>query len=218
VTSDNGAVPDRLPSGVRRIVVMGVSGSGKSTVGVALAEAVGYQFVDGDSLHPAANVAKMTAGIALDDADRWPWLARVGQVLAGSPGIVVACSALKREYRDAIRSEAPDAFFVELDGSRTLLGERLGNRAGHFMPASLLDSQLATLEPLQSDEHGIRVGIDQPIDATVQEILHAFPQDSGLGVSGSSVSGLGASGSGASGSGAPGPGVPGSDAAGSGGS
>ncbi len=192
---------------------MGVSGSGKSTVGVALAEAVGYQFVDGDSLHPAANVAKMTAGIALDDADRWPWLARVGQVLAGSPGIVVACSALKREYRDAIRSEAPDAFFVELDGSRTLLGERLGNRAGHFMPASLLDSQLATLEPLQSDEHGIRVGIDQPIDATVQEILHAFPQDSGLGVSGSSVSGLGASGSGA-----PGPGVPGSDAAGSGGS
>ncbi|KQR54949.1 hypothetical protein ASF88_04955 [Leifsonia sp. Leaf336] len=145
---------------------MGVSGSGKSTVGRAVADAFDASFVDGDDLHPAVNVAKMTAGIPLTDADREPWLRAVGRTLADGAhgadgsggGIVVACSALKRSYRDLIRSEAPGTVFAELDGTRELLQERM-IRPGHFMPASLLDSQLATLEPLQPDEAGLRLDI-----------------------------------------------------------
>lgn len=144
------------------IVVMGVSGSGKSTVGALLAERLGVPFADGDGLHPAVNVAKMASGIPLDDTDRWPWLAAVGDTLsdARGTGMVVACSALRRAYRDAILAQAPDARFVELDGSRDLLGERIGSRRGHFMPPTLLDSQLALLEPLAEDEPGVRVSID----------------------------------------------------------
>lgn len=143
-----------------RVVVMGVSGSGKSTVGRAVADALGASFVDGDDLHPAANVAKMAAGIPLTDADREPWLRAVGRTLADGDdtGVVVACSALKRSYRDLIRAEAPGTVFAELDGPRELLQERM-IRPGHFMPASLLDSQLATLEPLQADEAGLRLDI-----------------------------------------------------------
>lgn len=143
-----------------KIVVMGVSGSGKSTIGSLVADALHCAFVDGDDLHPAANVAKMTAGIPLTDADREPWLRAVGSTLAaaGGAGVVVACSALKRSYRDLIRHEAPSAVFVELDGPRELLRERM-IRPGHFMPASLLDSQLATLEPLQPDEAGLRLDV-----------------------------------------------------------
>jgi carbohydrate kinase (thermoresistant glucokinase family) len=139
---------------------MGVSGSGKSTVGRAVADALGASFVDGDDLHPAANVAKMAAGIPLTDADREPWLRAVGRTLADGDdtGVVVACSALKRSYRDLIRAEAPGTVFAELDGPRELLQERM-IRPGHFMPASLLDSQLATLEPLQADEAGLRLDI-----------------------------------------------------------
>lgn len=149
-----------------QVVVMGVSGSGKSTVGVLIASGLNARFVDGDALHPAANVAKMSAGIPLDDEDRWPWLAEVARTLCepADSGIVVACSALKRRYRDAIRQGAPGALFIELDGSRDVLEERLAERHGHFMPSSLLDSQLATLEPLQSDERGARVGIAGPAD------------------------------------------------------
>ncbi|WP_295120733.1 gluconokinase [uncultured Leifsonia sp.] len=143
-----------------RVVVMGVSGSGKSTVGRVVADALGASFVDGDDLHPAANVAKMAAGIPLTDADREPWLRAVGRTLADGDdtGVVVACSALKRSYRDLIRAEAPGTVFAELDGPRELLQERM-IRPGHFMPASLLDSQLATLEPLQADEAGLRLDI-----------------------------------------------------------
>ncbi|SDY62075.1 gluconate kinase, SKI family [Herbiconiux ginsengi] len=142
---------------------MGVSGSGKSLIGSGLAARHGWVFVDGDDLHPEANVAKMAAGIPLTDADRWPWLDAVAATLAGSPGgIVVACSALRRVYRDRIRAAAPDAVFVELAGSRELLWERMTARPGHFMPASLLDSQLATLEPLAPDEAGVIVSIDGP--------------------------------------------------------
>ena len=150
-----------------RIVVMGPSGCGKSTVGSALADALGARFIDGDDLHPAANVAKMSAGIPLDDEDRVPWLRTVGATLQGEERIVLACSALRRAYRDAIRAEAPDAFFAELVVDRELLTARLTARADHFMPASLLDSQLQTLESLGEDETGIRVqaslGVDQEI-------------------------------------------------------
>jgi gluconokinase len=144
------------------LVVMGVSGSGKSTVGSALAAELRVPFVDADDLHPLANVEKMASGIPLTDDDRWPWLRLVGERLAGAgaTGMVVACSALKRSYRDAIRAEAPGVRFVFLDASRALLEARVANRPTHFMPASLLDSQLAALEPLASDEPGITVAPD----------------------------------------------------------
>lgn len=137
---------------------MGVSGAGKTTVGTALAERLGLRFEDADALHPESNVAKMAAGTPLTDADRAPWLSVVGQHLADSPdGLVMACSALKRVYRDAIRASAPDAVFVLLTVDRSTLGDRVANRPGHFMPVSLLDSQLETLEPLEADESGVAV-------------------------------------------------------------
>jgi gluconokinase len=141
---------------------MGVSGSGKTTVGSALAAALGSTFEDADDLHPAANVAKMAAGHALTDDDRLPWLAAVGAQLSAAEktGLVMACSALKRSYRVALLAAEPSIQFVYLEGSRALLEARLGNRHGHFMPASLLDSQLATLEPLAVDEPGLTVSLD----------------------------------------------------------
>jgi len=154
------------------LVVMGVSGSGKSTVGELLAGHLGLPFLDADDLHPITNVDKMTAGIPLTDDDRWPWLAKVGEALAAasSTGLVVACSALKRSYRDAIRAEAPETRFVHLTGSRAVLAERLGHREGHFMPATLLDSQLATLEALGSDERGVTIDIAGDPDELVSAI------------------------------------------------
>lgn len=146
------------------IVVMGVSGSGKSTVAAALAARVGGTFLDADDFHPPANVAKMRAGTPLTDEDRMPWLERVAEAMVAAERrdgtAVVACSALRRTYRDSIRRVSPDAFFVQLDGSPALLAERIGARADHFMPASLLASQLAVLEPLEDDEHGALVPID----------------------------------------------------------
>ncbi|QHT58308.1 gluconokinase [Cellulomonas sp. H30R-01] len=144
---------------------MGVSGSGKSTVGWLLARRLGVAFVDADGLHPPANVAKMGAGEPLTDDDRLPWLGAVAAELAAAPdGAVVACSALRRRYRDVLRDGAPGVTFVHLDGSRDLLASRLAARLDHFMPASLLDSQLATLEPLDEDEDGVVLDVGEAPD------------------------------------------------------
>ncbi|WP_416888921.1 gluconokinase [Microbacterium sp.] len=149
---------------------MGVSAAGKSTVAAALARRFGIDWADADDLHPPANVAKMAAGIPLDDDDRAPWLAAVGRRLADGAaggGLVVACSALKRGYRDLLRDACPDAVFVYLDGSPRLLSARAAERTEHFMPPGLLDSQFAILEPLQRDERGIRVDVDDSVDDIV---------------------------------------------------
>jgi gluconokinase len=156
----------------RRIVVMGVSGAGKSTVGMELARLLGIDFEDADALHPETNVAKMAAGTPLTDADRAPWLFAVGGLLAASQhGLVVACSALKRVYRDAIRAAAPDTVFVLLSVPRAELSDRVANRPGHFMPVSLLDSQLETLEPLEADESGVVVDSEGGVTATAERVL-----------------------------------------------
>ena len=155
------------------VVVMGVSGCGKSTVGAALAQAVHVVFADGDALHPAANIAKMASGIPLDDEDRHPWLDAIGEWLAehDRQGGVIGCSALKRKYRDQLRSHAPRVGFLHLHGSFEVIAARQAARPGHFMPASLLRSQFATLEPLAPDERGVVVDVDQPVDAIVQEYV-----------------------------------------------
>ena len=145
-----------MPSRAPRIVVMGPSGSGKTAVGAALAVDLGVDFVDADDLHPAQNVAKMESGVPLDDDDRRPWLDVVGRRLASSPGLVMACSALARRYRDRIREAAPDTRFVELVVSRAELDRRMRSRQ-HFMPVALLESQLAALEHLGADEDGVAV-------------------------------------------------------------
>lgn len=156
-----------------RVVVMGVSGCGKTTIGDLVARELGVPFLDGDSLHPVENVAKMAAGTPLTDEDRWPWLATVGAELAkaGDGGLVLACSALRRSYRDAIREQAPDTVFLHLHGTKEVLGSRLEGRSGHFMPTTLLDSQLATLEPLEADEAGFVVDIAVPVDVVVASAL-----------------------------------------------
>lgn len=153
------------------LVVMGVSGSGKSTVGASLAQRLDVPFADGDDLHPAANVTKMAAGRPLDDDDRRPWLEAVGAWLAAHPRGVVVCSALRRSYRDVLREHCPSVRFVHLDGDPAVIARRQANRPGHFMPASLLGSQLATLEPLQVDESGLVVHVDQPVDLVVDEVV-----------------------------------------------
>ena len=154
-----------------RVVVMGVTGSGKTTVGAALARRLGVPFADADEFHSAANVAKMSAGIPLEDADRWPWLRAVGSWLAAQEGGVVSCSALRRAYRDALRGRAPDAFFVHLHGDRETVRRRVAGRAGHFMPESLVDSQFAALEPLAADEHGVTLDLDRPVAELVEAAL-----------------------------------------------
>ncbi len=153
------------------IVVMGVCGSGKSTVGRALAAAMGLPFVEGDDLHPPRNVALMAAGTPLTDADRGDWLRTLAEVLAGAAargqGVVVSCSALKRRYRDVLRHGAPALRLVFLHGTPGLLTERLQQRSGHYMPASLLASQLEALEPPAADEHPVALDIATPAAALV---------------------------------------------------
>lgn len=158
---------------VSPIVVMGVSGSGKSTVGAALAQRLRVPFADADDFHPAANIEKMTAGQALDDDDRYPWLEAIGAWLAErcAAGGVMSCSALKRKYRDQLRSHCPEVEFFHLDGTPDVIGRRQASRPGHFMPASLLVSQFETLEPLDDDERGVRIDVDQSIDSIVDDYM-----------------------------------------------
>lgn len=173
MSSDAGAA-----ASVPLVVVMGVSGSGKTTIGTLVALEAGVPFVDGDSLHPIENVRKMASGTPLDDEDRWPWLDVVGGRLrdAGDAGtgLVLACSALKRRYRDRILRRAPDAVFLHLTGALDVLGARLEGRTEHFMPTSLLQSQLDALEPLDDDERGHQVSVDQPVEEVVAEAVAAL--------------------------------------------
>jgi len=154
---------------------MGVSGSGKTTVGEALARRLGIPFRDADEFHPKSNVEKMSAGIPLTDADRWPGLDAIASAIRETPrgeGLIVSCSALKRVYRDRIfLSAVRPIMFVHLHGPKGVLAERLKGRKGHFFPPSLLDSQLATLEPLGDDEPGFRVSIELPVEEQVDAII-----------------------------------------------
>ncbi|MFF8291711.1 gluconokinase [Streptomyces sp. NPDC016309] len=143
------------------VVVMGVAGTGKTTVGPLVAERLGVPYAEGDDFHPEANIAKMSAGVPLDDDDRWPWLDAIGRWAHGRAGLggVVSSSALKRSYRDRLRAAAPGAVFLHLTGDRSLIEGRMAARTGHFMPAALLDSQFATLQPLGDDEAGVAVDV-----------------------------------------------------------
>jgi carbohydrate kinase (thermoresistant glucokinase family) len=162
------------PGSPPRVVVMGVSGSGKTVVGGATAVLLGVSFLDADSLHPSRNIAKMAAGIPLTAEDREPWLELVGaNIAAAGAGIVVACSALRRSYRDTIRAAAPDAYFVHLAADPALIAARLKHRQGHFMPSSLLGSQLETLEPLEPDEAGLTLAADAPVGELAEQILES---------------------------------------------
>lgn len=160
------------------VVVMGVQGSGKSTVGRLLAERLGAAFVDGDELHSEHNKAHMAEGRALGDAERIPWLHTVGETIAdgAATGIVVACSALKRSYRDLLRSHAPSLFAVDLEGPVELVAERIARRAHEFMPPELLASQYAALEPLQPDELGIAADIREEPAAIVEHATAALAE------------------------------------------
>jgi gluconokinase len=161
------------------LVVMGVSGSGKSTVGAAIAQRLRVPFADADDFHPAPNIAKMSAGVPLDDHDRHPWLDAIGEWLAAHPdGAVMSCSALKRRYRDQLRHHLHGITFVHLHGSREVIARRQASRPGHFMPSTLLTSQFATLEPLAPDENGLVIDVDQDIDAIVQSFVDRLTQES----------------------------------------
>lgn len=159
---------------LQHLVVMGVSGSGKTTVGLALAAALGRDFAEGDDFHPPANVAKMAAGTPLDDDDRGPWLDAIGGWLAArSEPAVVSCSALKRAYRDRLRGFAPGILFVHLVVDPATVRARVAGREGHFMPASLVGSQFEALEPLGADEPGIAVDASLPVGEIVARVTAA---------------------------------------------
>jgi gluconokinase len=165
------------------VIVMGVSGTGKSSVAEALARQLGSRFIEGDALHPESNVQKMAAGTPLTDEDRWPWLDLIVEAMreeAGRGGsLVVTCSALRRSYREVLAANGARTVFVHLSGSRELIASRLGGREGHFFPQALLDSQFDTLEPLRPEENGFAVDVAAPVEREVEEILELLPRYSG---------------------------------------
>jgi len=162
------------------LIVMGVSGAGKSTIGRALAARLGWPFQEGDDLHPPANIAKMSASVPLTDEDRAPWLAAIGawidRRIADGGGGVITCSALKAAYRRTLAEGRPAVRLVYLEGSKALIAERVGARTNHFMPASLVDSQFAALEPPSPDERAITVSIDQPIADQIAGVVEALAE------------------------------------------
>lgn len=166
------------PTATRHVVVMGVSGCGKTTVATRIAARTGFVFAEADDFHPAANVAKMSAGVPLEDVDRWPWLRSLAGWMAERAAVgestVIACSALKRSYRDVLADGPPTVDFVHLDGPPELVRARLVARVGHYMPPSLLDSQLATLEPLQPDERGVVLDLSRTPEALAQQAIDAL--------------------------------------------
>jgi gluconokinase len=163
--------------------MMGVSGSGKTTIAHGVAARLGWGVLEGDRLHPLANVQKMSQGIPLDDADRLPWLqaiaAATDHMIAQGLSAAIACSALKRKYRDILIGKRPEVVLVYLKGSQELIGRRMANRAGHFMPPSLLVSQFVTLEEPEPDEHPIIVDVAAPSEAIVSDVIKAM-QERGL--------------------------------------
>ena len=166
-----------------RIVVMGVSGSGKSTVGELLADRLGVDYADADEFHDDTSVAKMSAGVPLTDEDRWPWLERIGTWLVDreQTGAVATCSALKRSHRDVLRRNAADVWFVHCSASEELIKTRLDKRRNHFMPASLLRSQFEELQPPQADERAVVVDVSRPLEEVVDACLSALSA-AGVGV------------------------------------
>ncbi|MFJ2763793.1 gluconokinase [Streptomyces prasinus] len=163
------------------VVVMGVAGTGKTTIGPLLAARYGVPYAEGDDFHPPANIAKMSAGTPLDDEDRWPWLDAIGEWAHGRAGLggVVSSSALKRSYRDRLRAAAPDVVFVHLTGDRALVEDRMSHREGHFMPTALLDSQFATLQPLETDETGVAVEVSGSPEEITEQAVAALADLSG---------------------------------------
>jgi gluconokinase len=166
------------------VVAMGVSATGKTAVGTRVAEQLGYEFIEGDDLHPQANIDKMAAGTPLTDEDRWPWLQAIADLVAerDAAGVstLVTCSALRRVYRDVLRSAVTtDTFFVHLHAPFEVLEQRMGKRTRHFMPTSLLRSQFDTLEPLDPDEHGVLVDVSPPLDAVVAATIEAVHEHFG---------------------------------------
>ncbi|WP_405857750.1 gluconokinase [Streptomyces sp. NBC_01515] len=160
------------------VVVMGVAGTGKTTIGPLLAARLGVPYAEGDDFHPQANIAKMSAGVPLTDEDRWPWLDAIGDWAHGRAGLggVVSSSALKRSYRDRLRAAAPGVVFVHLTGDRALIEDRMAHRHGHFMPTALLDSQFATLQPLEADEAGVAVDVTGSPEQIAERATTALAQ------------------------------------------
>jgi carbohydrate kinase (thermoresistant glucokinase family) len=166
------------------LILMGVSGSGKSTIAIPLAKRLGWMFKDGDDFHSPGNIEKMRAGHPLTDDDRWPWLhaiaAEIARDRARGASVVIACSALKRAYRDVLVAGHDDVRIVYLKGDRALIGGRLAKRKGHFMPAGLLDSQFGTLEEPGREEHPIVVDISLPVEKTIDDIVTQLGRSDGV--------------------------------------
>ena len=168
-------------AGPLQVVVMGVAGTGKSTIGALLAADLGVELIEGDEHHPASNIEKLSSGQPLTDGDRWPWLETLAGMLAeereSGRSAVLTCSALRRAYRDLLRGKIPsdEVFFVHLHGSFEVLDQRMRGRR-HFMPAALLQSQLDTLEPLEPDESGVLVDVGQPVEHVVEQVRAALAQ------------------------------------------